>query len=107
MHEHGTNGIKLEVVLRLSTPFLIVHVLERSWYQARHAWLLHIAFSSFAVCFLRALCTSNISLVVASNLVSLYDPFFGQSAGKFTLRVRITPLFAFHSVPDVVWSCYK
>ena len=31
----------------------------------------------------------------------------GQSAGKFTLRGGLKPLFPFHSVRDVVWSCYK
>ena len=69
------------IVLALATPSLIVHALERLWYQARHAWSSHLAFLLVWFCFLCVLFVRvPFCFVVASNLVSLYDPFL------FTLR---------------------
>ena len=61
------------VVLRLPTPSLIVHALERSWYQARHAWSLHVAFSLVFVSCVFLARVPSCFVVAASNLVSLYD----------------------------------
>ena len=75
------------VVLRLPTPSLILHALNG--HGTKHVMPGRCVSPSPLLVFVSCVFFARVPscfVVAASHLVSLYDLFFGQSAGKFTLR---------------------